>query len=80
MISQQSKIVQLRDDAADEAVFLSDNERVWINRRILETLPLSNMTEFQKALDELIHNYDIRNTIEIEKSIILAMKRFFKMC
>lgn len=50
-ISQQSKIVQLRDDAADEAVFLSDNERVWINRRILETLPLSNMTEFKKALD-----------------------------
>lgn len=49
MISQQSKIVQLRDDAADEAVFLSDNERVWINRRILETLPLSNMTEFKKA-------------------------------
>ena len=24
------------------------------------------MTEFQKALDELIHNYDIRNAIEIE--------------
>ena len=77
-ISQQSKIVQLRDDAADEAVFLSDNERVWINRRILETLPLSNMTEFQKALDELIHNYDIRNTIEIEKKYHFSDEAVFQ--
>lgn len=78
MISQQSKIVQLRDDAADEAVFLSDNERVWINRRILETLPLSNMTEFKKALDELIHNYDIRNTIEIEKKYHFSDEAVFQ--
>lgn len=77
-LSQQSKIVQLRDDAADEAVFLSDNERVWINRRILETLPLSNMTEFQKALDELIHNYDIRNTIEIEKKYHFSDEAVFQ--
>ena len=77
-ISQQSKIVQLRDDAADEAVSLSDNERVWINRRILETLPLSNMTEFQKALDELIHNYDIRNTIEIEKKYHFSDEAVFQ--
>ena len=78
LLSQQSKIVQLRDDAADEAVFLSDNERVWINRRILETLPLSNMTEFQKALDELIHNYDIRNTIEIEKKYHFSDEAVFQ--
>lgn len=78
LLSQQSKIVQLRDDAADEAVFLSDNERVWINRRILETLPLSNMPEFQKALDELIHNYDIRNTIEIEKKYHFSDEAVFQ--
>lgn len=58
--------------------FLSDNERVWINRRILETLPLSNMTEFQKALDELIHNYDIRNTIEIEKKYHFSDEAVFQ--
>ena len=36
------------------------------------------MTEFQKALDELIHNYDIRNTIEIEKKYHFSDEAVFQ--
>jgi len=36
------------------------------------------MPEFQKALDELIHNYDIRNTIEIEKKYHFSDESVFQ--
>ena len=61
-ISQRSKLIH-----AEDLVLLSEHERGWINRRLLETLPLSPKEGFQSDLDRLIQNYDIRSTIEIEK-------------
>lgn len=77
-ISEHSKIIQSDDEATKDIVFLSDNERVWLNRRILNSLPISDIDGFKKGLDELIHNYDIRNTIEIEKKYHFNDETVFK--
>lgn len=77
-ISEKSNIIQMkRDGLKTDEILLSNNELVWINRRVLESL-LNNKEEFQVALDELIRNYDIRNTIEIEKKYHFDDKTVFQ--
>lgn len=71
-ISKCSRLLQTEDDQ----VLLSERERVWINYPVLKSLSIDHMSSFIEEVNMLINNYDIRNTIEIEKNITLAMNLF----
>ncbi|WMJ77790.1 MULTISPECIES: CYTH domain-containing protein [unclassified Sedimentibacter] len=62
----------------DSIIWKDDKNIIFINYNILRKMPIENMCELIEDLKMILNNYDLRNTIEIEKKYILNSKSVFK--
>lgn len=78
-LSQVSKII-MREEKKDKEtpVFLTEQDVVYIDFAVLKLLPICDIDGLIKNLEQIISNYDIRKTIEIEKKYSFDNQELFK--
>jgi hypothetical protein len=74
-ISKVSKIITCPDD--EDKIWEDDRKVIFINYNLVRKLDIENTPKLIDDLKFLIKNYDVRNTIEIEKKYFVNQEKVF---
>lgn len=78
IIKDLSEVSVIFKDVKEPVVWENDKNIIFINYNILNKLGIEEYDKLKEELKKIVENYDLRNTIEIEKKYIVKEESVFE--